>query len=211
MGCAAALTVGAWAENAKAEYTNANAMKVHWKVSNNLFPKAFDDSFRRSDFYWLWSATFSQNFKHEKGDLYSIRKATDSVSYHKFHTADDLKKLPIDASLKKICKALGSRNFLMWILDEVTVNTVRDRSMQPNRETTVTFTPCYDGETFFDAYGKGRLMMSIYQSPNGGTADLCCSFDFTFKKEDENVSMIGYDAYYRVGHDSVNFRFYPRP
>ena len=211
MGCAAALTVGACGEYAKAEYTDANVVKLHWEATKDLFPRTFDDSFRRSDFYWLWSATFSQNFKHGKGDLYSIRKATDSVSYHKFHTADELQALPIDASLKKICKALGSRRFLAGILNDETVDTVRNKSVQPNLETTVTFEPYYDGETFFDAYGKGRLEMSIYQSSNGGTADLFCDFDFTFKKEDENVSMIGYTAYYRVGQDSVNFRFYSRP
>lgn len=212
MGCAAALTVGAWGENAKAEYTNANAIKVYWEVSNNLFPSVFDDSFQRSDFYRLWSEAFPPNFKRGKGELYSIRKDTDSVSYHKFHTADDLEALPIDASLKRICKALGSRRFLAGILDEETVNIICDRStIGANRKTTVTFDPYYDGETFFDAYGKGRLRMSICQSQNGRTADLYCDFDFTFKKEDENVSMIGYHAYYRAGHDSVNFRFYPKP
>ena len=171
----------------------------------------FDDSFRRSDFYILWSATFSPNFKHDKGDLYRIEKATEGNSYHTFHTADELQALPIDASLKKICKALGSRRFLTGILDEATVDTVRDRSMQPNRETIVTFDPYYDGETFFDAYGKGRLRMVVSQSANGEDKKLYCSFEFTFKKEGENVSLTRYDVLYDVGTNPVMFHFYAKP
>ena len=211
IGCATALTVGAWAENAKAEYTNANAVKLHWEVSKDLFPRVFDDSFRRSDFYWLWSATFPSNFKHGKGNLYRIKKATEGNSYHTFHTADELQTLPIDASLKKICKALGSRSFLAWILDGTTVDTICNRSIEANRETTVTFEPCYDGETFFDAYGNGRLKMVVSQSANGEDKGLYRSFDFTFKKEGENVSLTRYDVSYDVGTDPVIFRFYAKP
>ena len=212
MGCVAALTVGAWGENAKAEYTDANTVKLHWEVSKNLFPRVFDDSFRLSDVYWLWSTAFSPNFEQDKGALYRIRKAAEGVSYHTFHTADELQALPIDAFLKKICKALGSRRFLVEILDEVTVDTVRDRSMQPNRETTVTFDPYYDGETFFDTYGNGRLKMCVCQSSNGNDRGLRCSFSFTFKKEGENVSLTRYEALYSAGGTNmINFRFFQGP
>ena len=213
MGCAAALTVGAWGENAKADYyTDVNTMKQHWKASEDLFPRVFDDSFQHSDSYTLWSATFPPNFKYDKGGLYRIKKAAEGESYHTFHTADELQALPIDASLKKICKALGSRRFLAEILDETTVNAICDGSIGANRETTVTFEPYYDGETFFDAYGNGRLKMVIDQDQKKGPTDLFCDFGFIFKKEDENVSMIGYDAFYRTrSKDSISFRFYPRP
>ena len=141
MGCVAALTVGAWEQNAKADYTDTETVKLYWEDIGikDSFPNIFDDSFRFSD--WLWSAAFSPNFKQDKGDLYRIRKAAEDDSYHTFHTADELQALQIDASLKKICKALGSRRFLVESLGEVTVNTVCDRSIQPNRETTVTFKP----------------------------------------------------------------------
>ena len=212
MGCAAALTVGACGEYAKAEYADANVVKLHWEATKDLFPKTFDDSFQRSDFYWLWSATFSQNFKHEKGNLYHIIKKSSEVNpYHTFHTADELQALPIDASLKKICKALGSRRFLAGILDDATVDTVRDKSVQPNRETTVTFEPYYDGETFFDSYGNGRLKMSVCQSQNGNDPGLYCSFDFVFKKEGENVFLTRYKVCYNVDPGYVSFRFLQKP
>ena len=129
------------------------------------------------------SLTFRAEDSPSLGLFYRIRKTTDSVSYHTFHTADDLEGLPIDASLKKICKALGSRRFLTEISDEATVDTVRDRSMEANRETTVTFEPRYDGVNFFDAYGKGRVEMTIYQSSNGESADLYCDFFLLSKKK----------------------------
>ena len=211
MGCVAALTVGAWEQNAKADYTDTETVKLHWEDIGikDSFPNIFDDSFRFSD--WLWSAAFSPNFKQEKGALYRIRKAAEDDSYHTFHTADELQALQIDASLKKICKALGSRRFLVESLGEVTVNTVCDRSMQPNRETTVTFDPYYDGETFFDAYGNARLDMYVVQTSNAGDTPLHCSFRLTFKKEGENVSLTRYSVIYVVGTLGVGFRFLPKP
>lgn len=127
---------------------------------------------------------------------------------HTSHTADELQALPIDALLKKICKALGSRRFLAGILDEATVDTVRDGSMQPGRETTVTFVPYYDGEAFFDAYGNGKLSMYVRHSLNGEITRLHCSFCFTFNKEGGNVSLTRYDVLYDVCTEPVMFRFF---
>ena len=208
-----ALTVGACGENAKADYTDVEAVKLHWEDIGikDSFPNIFDDSFRFSDSCPLWSTDFQSYFKHEKGDLYRIRKAAEDDSYHTFHTADELQALPIDASLKKICKVLGSRRFLVESLGEVTVNTVCDRSIQPNRETTVTFIPYYDGETFFDSYGNGRLQMCVNQTSNAGDSPLHCSFRLTFKKEGENVSLTRYSVIYVVGTFGVGFSFLPKP
>ena len=202
MGCVVALTVGAWKQNAKADYASNDSMISYWENMGikDSFPEIFDEIFRSSDDPPLWSITdFPSHFRCAKGDLYRIGKVAEDDSYHTFHTANELQNLPIDASLKKICKALGSKSFLVKILGEGNVDTIRDRSMQ-SEETTVEFEPCYDGKIFFDAYGNARLYMHVYQSSNVGK-DFHCSFELIFKKEGENVSL----RRYVVCYDNVDF------
>ena len=230
-GCAAALTVGAWGQNAKADYTDAKTIKVYWQQNPELFQTMFEELFKSDDLRLL-SEALPDGFKNKKGDLYKVKiwdrkpfigifggnllqinhpSKVGFVFGESLHTASDLDSLPYDTLFKKICRVLGSDVFLRTVLTSDTVDAVLSNACRKDCDTTVEF-QSYCPKRFFGTSDTGKLKMKISQDLEGKGSSFRCILDCVFEKKGTDVFLTGCDIYYRSGEDVIEayLRLKPR-
>lgn len=221
-GCAAVLTVSAWGQNAKADYTDAKTIKVYWQQNPGLFQTMFEELFKSEDLRLL-SEALPDGFKNKKRDLYKveIRDRKPFVGIFEgnllqinhpsnvgfvfdgsFHTASDLDSLPYNTRFKKICKVLGSDVFLRTVLTSDTVDAVLSNACREDCDTTVVFRS-YCPNKFFGTSDTGKLTMEISQASKGKEPSFCCRLDCVFEKRGTDVFLTKCDICYCSGEDTI--------